>query len=223
MNETQSVIQHQKFGRTWVDLLVYLLLIGIAIGIIIIILGGGMNLLNYIPLWLVVSIGLSLVWIPFLTARAKEDSRLIIVVDSPSRLTEYRVGKRYPLDIDGGGISFSSKSGTNRLILTELDIENNKAKGSALEGFTTFDYIRDMTTLQRLSEKFRDYLKEDRVTNETLGLNVESKVQEYSSTWLDLMYGSIDPKQFKDILEREENFAENEELLEPEIEGDILD
>ncbi len=221
-----DIVHHQtqqKFGRTWVDLLVYLLLLIVVIGVLVIFMGGSLSILNKVPLWVLVAIGMSLVWIPFLISRAKEDSRLIIVVDSPTRLTEYRVGKKYPLDIDGGGISFSSKTGAQRLILTEIDIENNKAKGSALEGFTTFDYIRDMTTLQRLSEKFRDYLVEDRVTSETLGLNVEQKVQQYSSTWLDLMYGSIDPNQFKSILENEIEEVPIPDILEPETEAEIDD
>jgi len=223
MTETQFQTQPQKFGRTWVDLLVYFILLIVVIGLVIVFASGSLSVLNQVPLWLLVAVGMSLLWIPFLIARAKEDARLIIVVDSPTRLTEYRVGKKYPLDIDGGGISFSSKSGTPRLILTELDIENSKAKGSALEGFTTFDYIRDMTTLQRLSAKFRDYLIEDRVTKETLGLNVEEKVQEYSSTWLDLMYGSIDPNQFKHILEKEEPIVENEAIIQHEEEELIHD
>lgn len=223
MTETHYQPQSQKFGRTWVDLLVYFILLMVVIGLVIVFASGGLSVLNRVPLWLIVAVGMSLVWIPFLMARAKEDARLIIVVDSPTRLTEYRVGKTYPLDIDGGGISFSSKSGTPRLILTELDIENSKAKGSALEGFTTFDYIRDMTTLQRLSAKFRDYLIEDRVTKETLGLNVEEKVQEYSSTWLDLMYGSIDPNQFKNILDEEELVAKPETIVQHEEEELIHD
>ena len=223
MTETHYQPQSQKFGRTWVDLLVYFILLMVVIGLVIVFASGGLSVLNRVPLWLIVAVGMSLVWIPFLMARAKEDARLIIVVDSLTRLTEYRVGKTYPLDIDGGGISFSSKSGTPRLILTELDIENSKAKGSALEGFTTFDYIRDMTTLQRLSAKFRDYLIEDRVTKETLGLNVEEKVQEYSSTWLDLMYGSIDPNQFKNILDEEELVAKPETIVQHEEEELIHD
>lgn len=205
--------QEQKFGRTWADLFsgggFFLLCFTAIIGLVFLIYTYG----NLIPMWGFVSVGLSLIWWPFLAARAREDTSLMMVIDSASSLTEYRVGSRYPVEIEGGGVWFGSRTGVSRMLLTELDLENKWGVGSPLAGFTPFDYIRDMTTLQRLSKAFTDHLQGERVTNELVGLEVERKVQEYSQTWLEMLYGDLDPTELKDIIART---SQNQEIYESE-------
>jgi len=205
--------QEQKFGRTWADLLsgggFYFLALVSIIGIVFLLYEYG----SLIPFWFYTSIALSLIWWPFLAARAREDTSLMMVIDSASSLTEYRVGSRYPIHIEGGGVWFGSRTGVSRMLLTELDLENQVGVGSPLAGFTPFDYIRDMSTLQRLSKAFTDHLQGERVTNELVGLEVERKVQEYSTTWLEMLYGDLDPSELKDIIART---SQNQEMYDIE-------
>ena len=219
--QTQQIHHHQaeqKFGRTWADLLsgggFYFLALAGIVGLVFLLYTYGSS----IPNWTYVSIGLSLIWWPFLAARAREDTSLMMVIDSASSLTEYRVGSRYPVHIEGGGVWFGSRTGVSRMLLTKLDLENQWGVGSPLAGFTPFDYIRDMTTLQRLSSAFTDHLQGERVTNELVGLEVERKVQEYSQTWLEMLYGDLDPTELKDIIART---SQNQEMYQSD-EGDFV-
>ncbi|MEL0099813.1 MAG: hypothetical protein VW907_09680 [Opitutae bacterium] len=128
-------------GRTWADVfvnasyilggLVFLVALGAACYFI----------LGEVPTWFFIAILSSLIFIPFLSERAKDGA------DEPFKLTEYRVGRRVGLEIEGNGVQFQSKSGVYRTVLTGLDVESKKAKGSAFAEATQLDQVRDMNTL----------------------------------------------------------------------------
>ena len=85
-------------------------------------------------------------------------------------MTEYRIGKRVPIEIEGIGTRFQSKSGISRIILNELDIETKKAKGSAFGSLTPIDQVRDLTTLSKLTSMLENTLKESRIAAQTVGI-----------------------------------------------------
>ena len=132
----QPVVYNQKFGRTWVDFLTStggLILLVIIIGCLLYF---GWDYVELIPMWVWPALFLTpIVWTPFLMSRARDDTQLLIVSDGPQMLTEYRVGKRVQLEIDGAVLPFSSRTGTVRNLLTEFDPSTRKGKGSALAEF----------------------------------------------------------------------------------------
>jgi hypothetical protein len=69
------------------------------------------------------------------------------------------------------------------------------ATGTALEGATVFDLARDLEAFDRLGRAFTHHLRQDRLTRETVGIEVERRVSEYSDGWLRLLFGSLDPTQ----------------------------
>lgn len=191
----------QKIGRTWADvfsngvvlfsILAFLLIAGWF---------GWFSILASIPLWVFVSIGSTGMFVPFLIQRAKDDAHIVMVVDGPLRMTEYRVGKRYNWDIEGQGLPFTSSTGTKRILVTDFDKETGKAKGSKLAEFTQFDLARDLGVFTRLSESFSDHLREERVTNETVAIEVERRVSEVASRYLGILYGSLEPTEIEAAL-----------------------
>ena len=44
-----------------------------------------------IPAWILIAFCMSLIFPPFLVARAKDDSHLVLVTSGPTELTEYRI------------------------------------------------------------------------------------------------------------------------------------
>lgn len=180
-------------GRTWADVFVgtsYLMA-----GLIFLIVAGALAywLFGSIPNWFFIAIGGSLLFIPFLMERAKDGSDLFIVCDEPFKLTEYRVGRRTGLDIDGKGIQFISSSGVYRTYLNSLDVETMTAKGSPFAGFTQLDQMRDLTTLQRVIETLEATLKENRISSQEVGIEVEKQSIEIVDWALKTIYGAIVP------------------------------
>lgn len=213
----------QKYGRTWADVFsstAFWLFCGVLIIVAYFVFR---DFEINIPAWIFVSIGSSIAFVPFLINRAKEDASLVVVVDGTSQLTEYRIGRRYPFEIEGNPLYFSSKSGVQRIVLTGIDIQEDMVigTGSELAGFTSFDYIRDMTTLQRLSKTFTDHLRSERTTKEMVGLQVEQKVSEYSESWLKMLYGVLDPSEINELLNQALN--DQETVKEYDLGGEMLD
>ena len=108
-------------------------------------------------------------------------------------MSEWRLGRRVPLDIDGEPLILSSPSGAQRVLVTDFNEETLKATGTALEGATVFDLARDLDAFDRLGRAFAEHLRADRLTKETIGIEVERRVSEYSEAWLALLYGTLDP------------------------------
>ena len=192
----------QKYGRTWADVFSSgIFWLGMA-GVLVVLYFIFRDFKITVPTWIFVSVGASFLFIPFLINRAKEDANLLVVVSDSDTLTEYRIGRRYPFNIEGSPLIFTSETGVQRIVLTDLEKTENSVIGysSELAEFSTFDYIRDTSTLRRLSQAFTEHLRGERLTQEMVALQVESKVSEYSETWLKMLYGVLDPSEIETLL-----------------------
>jgi len=180
-------------GRTWAD--VFVSTSYLAAGLVFLVLAGGLAywIFGSIPSWFFISIIGSLLFIPFLMERAKDGSDLFIVCDEPFRLTEYRIGRRTGLEIEGKGIQFVSKSGVYRTYVNSLDVETMKAKGSSFAEFTQLDQMRDLTTLQRVIKTLEDTLREGRISSQEVGIEVEKQSIHIVDWALKTIYGAIIP------------------------------
>ena len=198
---TEERLNRQRFGRTWADfwttsggLLLLLALLILAVYF-------GHEYLALVPRWVWVSVLLTpLLFTPWLIQRARDSFEMVVVSDGPSRLTEYRIGKRVHIDIEGAGVVLTSRTGARRVLLTEFDPQSRVGKGTALAEFTMFEMARDLSTLHRLSEAFSEHLRSERVTSEVVGIEVEKRVSKLSTRWLNILYGSLDPTEIEDAL-----------------------
>mgnify|MGYP005670866153 CR=1 FL=1 len=165
-------------------------------------------ILDEVPVWFFIAIAGSFAFIPFLMDRAKEDAQLILVSNDEFKLTEYRVGKKYGLNIEGNGVQFNSDSGITRLLLNDIDIENKTATGSIFGNFTQIDQVRDINTLNNLSILLEDTLRENRVNAQTVGIEVEKESKKVVDWALKLVYGSIIPNEISEVfgIETDEEF-----------------
>lgn len=204
---SETVVQTQApnvHGRTFADLFVVIILpLILILGIGALLYFGSDEMIAYIkmiPVWIWTSLLLSLIWYPFLVQRAKEDAKLFLVTDGPQRLTEYRVGRRVPLNIDGLGVPMMSKSGAMRTLLTELDPLTLTGKGSELAEFTQFEMARDLGTLNRLSQAFSDHLRSERITKETMAVEVEKQVKILSERWVRIAMSTLEPDELETAL-----------------------
>lgn len=211
-------------GRTWADLAFYL---GAAV------LGGGALALvgwavysafGYVPVWVPFAALSSLIFVPWMMERAKDDSKLFIVVDGPMRMTEYRIGKRVPIKIDGSGIRFSSSSGVGRTILRGFDVETLEGRASMLEGCSQFDQIRDLSTLERVSKALEDSLREERLTMMNVGVEVEKKNRAIVDWALRILYEGTVPTEISEALgimeDKGSEDVEVHDTLEAVLDGD---
>lgn len=206
-------------GRTFWDLAIggsYIMGGALILGLIALIL---YLWLDEIPSWFWISIFGSLFFIPFLVERAKEDTDLFLVSDSPFKLTEWRVGRKYGLEIDGNGSLFMSDSGTYRTVLTSLNPETRYATGSSFGEYSQIDQVRDMNTLMNLSILLEDTLRENRINHQTVGVEVERKSKEIVDWALQTIYGAIVPTEISDIFGAEEK----EVKIEHETLDEIID
>jgi hypothetical protein len=208
MTDENLDVNHKYRGRTWADVFVgstyifggFLFLIALGIG--------AYFLLGELPTWFFVSILMSFIFIPFLQERARDDAELIMVADQPFKLTEYRIGKKVGLEIDGQGVRFQSKSGVYRNLLTSLDLETKRAKGSQFSELTQIDQVRDMTTLTKCVEMLEKVLKESRISAQTVGVEVEKQSIEIVDWALRTIYGAIIPTEISEAFGIDEKEAE---------------
>lgn len=208
-------------GRTWADVFVGATYITGAI-IFLILLGAAIYFfLGDLPSWFFLSIIASLIFVPFLMERAKDGSELFIVSNEPFKLTEYRIGRRVGLEIEGNGVQFQSRSGIYRTFLRDLDIESKKAKGSPFGGLTQIDQVRDMNTLERAVKGLEETLKESRISSQEVGVAVEKQSIEIVDWALKTIYGAIIPTEISEAfgIEEKKEVLDVEEILEPIIEG----
>lgn len=207
-------------GRTWADVfvnasyiiggLMFLAFLGVAAYFI----------LGEIPTWFFIAILTSFIFIPFLNERARDGADLILVADEPFKLTEYRIGRRVPVEIQGLGVQFQSKSGIYRTVLTEFDPKEKTGKGSAFAELTPIDQVRDMTTLQRIIKSFELALREERISKQEVGIAVEKQSIEIVDWALKTIYGAIIPTEISEAfgLDDSKETIDVEEILEPEVE-----
>lgn len=204
--------------RTWADVFVSTTYITAGLIFLLILAIGSYFILGSIPGWFWISIFGSFLFIPFLNERAKDGAELFLITDAPFKLTEYRIGKNVGLEIDGIGTRFQSESGVSRIILTDLDKENMIAKGSAFGGLTPIDQIRDLTTLDKLTEMLETTLKESRISAQTVGIEVEKQSIEIVDWALRTIYGSIIPSEISESF----GLETEEKELDVELETDSI-
>lgn len=192
-NDGDQTVPNTNRGRTWAD--VFVGATYITAGIVFLVGLGAVIwwLLGDLPDWFFLSIIASLLFVPFLMERAKEGTELYLVADEPFKLTEYRIGKKVGLTIDGVGVGFQSKSGVRRTVLTKLDEDSKKARGSQFGALTPIDQVRDLTTLQKMTEMLENTLKESRISAQTVGVEVEKQSIEIVDWALKTIYGAIIP------------------------------
>ena len=221
MSEVESIDEKPSTkGRTWADVFVGATYITGAI-VFLILLGSGIYLiLGDLPSWFFLSIIASLIFVPFLMERAKDGSDLFIVSNDPFKLTEYRVGRRVGLDIEGNGVQFQSKSGVYRTFLTKFDIEQRTAKGSPFGSLTQIDQVRDMNTLKRAIEGLEETLKESRISSQEVGVAVERQSIEIVDWALKTIYGAIIPTEISEAfgIDEKKEVIDIEDILETPIE-----
>jgi len=199
--ELESLDYRRKGGakqRTWADVFVSSTYVGSGLLFLICIAVFTYFYLGTIPDWFWISIIGSLIFIPFLNERAKDGAELFIITNEPFKLTEYRIGKNVGLEIEGIGTRFQSESGVSRIILQNLDKETMKAKGSAFGSLTPIDQVRDLTTLQKLTDMLEKTLKESRISAQTIGIEVEKQSIEIVDWALKTIYGSIIPTEISE-------------------------
>tara|TARA_B110000444_G_scaffold251959_1_gene280575 strand:+ start:3487 stop:4173 length:687 start_codon:yes stop_codon:yes gene_type:complete len=213
INENIDVLPPSR-GRTWAD--VFVGTSYIAAGAIFLVICGLIAWYVYgtIPTWFFIAIIGSALFIPFLVQRAKDGADLYVVSNEPFKLTEYRIGKKTGLDIDGKGIQMVSNSGVYRTFLTGLDIDTLKGKGSAFGGFTQIDQMRDLTTLQKVIDSLESTLKENRISSQEVGIEVEKQSIKIVDWALKAIYGAIIPNEITDAF----GIDSDEETIEPPIE-----
>ena len=191
-------------GRTWADVFVNGSYI-IGAGLFLVAMGGAAYfILGEVPTWFFISLLSSVIFIPFLQERAKDGADLILVADEPFKLTEYRIGRRVGLEIEGQGVQFQSKSGIYRTVLTGLDVDSRKGKGSSFGGFTQIDQVRDMNTLKTVVETLEATLKDSRISAQTVGIEVEKQSIKIVDWALKTIYGSIIPSEVSEAFGIEE-------------------
>lgn len=157
MSQENSLSQQKTpiIGRTFWDIAIggsYLLTGALLLAII----GAFLYFtMDEIPTWFWFSIIGSLAFIPFLMERAKEGTDLFLVSGEPGKLTEYRVGRRYGLHIEGNGTLFMSNSGVYRTVLNSIDLDQRIATASSFGDYTQIDQVRDLNTLNQLRPRRR--------------------------------------------------------------------
>jgi len=218
MNDNPPIQYNQKYGRTWVDFWSSTGGLIILIILFIILIYFGWDYIEYIPKWVYPALLLGpIIYTPFLSQRAKDGSKLFLIAHGPQTISEFRVGKNVDLDIEGQGINLISKSGVNRILLTEFDPNSRKGKGSALAEFTQFEMARDLSTLDRLSTAFSEHLRSERITQEIIAVEVEKRVKDLSERWVKIAMSTLEPEELENAL----SLATFEEELNTSIE-DVL-
>lgn len=176
--------------------------------------------LDEVPTWFYIAILGSFAFIPFLLDRAKEDADLYLVADEPFQITEYRVGRKYGMIIDGNGTLFQSNSGVYRTLLTSFDPESKYATGSSFSGLSQIDQVRDMRTLQNLSQILEETLRENRISHQTVGIEVEKQSKVIVDWALKTIYGSLIPTEISEVFGVDEEEVEYiHETVEDLMEG----
>jgi len=219
MNEESEIMPSKPpyQGRTWADVFVNASYIITALLFLTSMGVAAYFILGEVPTWFFIALLSSLIFIPFLQERAKDGADLFLICDDPFKLTEYRVGRKVGIEIEGQGVQFVSKSGTYRTVLTSFDLENKTAKGSMFGELTQLDQVRDMTTLQRTIKGLEDNLRESRISSQEVGIAVERQSIEIVDWALKTIYGAIIPSEVSEAFGIEpKNEAINvEEILEP--------
>ena len=211
---------HRTVGRTWADVT-----IGASYIIFTLAALAGAAALLYlflgsVPQWFMIAVLVSLGSVPFISAHIRGDMEQFIISHDPFNLTILSVGRKADLKVEGTPTLFYSDSGYMRKMVTHFDRKTMTAKASGFGDFSQIDQIRDLTTLQRLHDKLLALLKEDRLTAQTLGVEVEYQSREIVDWALKTIYGAIIPTEISEAFGIK---SEGETETETETESAILE
>lgn len=204
--------QPKQYGRTWADVfaqtsyliagLVFLVIVGVVIWFVF----------DRLPQWFFLSILGSMVFIPFLIERAKEKADLLCVMDEPMKLTEYRIGRKYDYELYGNPVHLSSNTGVIRMMLMDFNKESRKAQALPFAELTPLDQMRELNTNLMLSKMFEETLRENRLSKQMVGVEVEKQSSKIVDWALNVLYGSIIPTELEDIYDNIDPSKINEEF-----------
>jgi hypothetical protein len=202
----------KQYGRTWADVfaqtsylfagLIFVALVGLVVWFVF----------DRIPQWFFLSIVGSLVFIPFLMERAKEKADFICVMDEPMKFTEYRVGRKYNYDLYGNPVLLSSNTGVMRMMLLDFNKETRVAQALPFAELTPLDQMRELNTNLTLSKMFEENLRENRLSKQMVGVEVEKQSSKIVDWALNVLYGSIIPTELEDIYETLDESIESDDL-----------
>jgi hypothetical protein len=202
----------KQYGRTWADVfaqtsylfagLIFVALVGLVVWFVF----------DRIPQWFFLSIVGSLVFIPFLMERAKEKADFICVMDEPMKFTEYRVGRKYNYDLYGNPVLLSSNTGVMRIMLLDFNKETRVAQALPFAELTPLDQMRELNTNLTLSKMFEENLRENRLSKQMVGVEVEKQSSKIVDWALNVLYGSIIPTELEDIYETLDESIESNDL-----------
>jgi len=214
----EPIAPSRTVGRTWADVTIGATYIIFSLAVMAAVAGVMYMVLGEIPQWFILSLFISLGSIPFISERIRADMEQYIVSHDPFNLTILAVGRKADLKVEGVPTLFSSDSGYIRKMITHFDRDTMTVKASSFGDFSQIDQIRDLTTLQRLHDKLLDLLKADRLTAQTLGIEVEYQSREIVDWALKTIYGAIIPTEISEAFG-----IEDESKSESESESEILD
>lgn len=201
-----------QYGRTWADVfaqtsyliagLMFLVIVGVVIWFVF----------DRLPQWFFLSIIGSFVFIPFLMERAKEKADLVCVMDEPMKFTEYRIGRKYDYELYGNPVHLSSNTGVIRMMLMDFNKESKKAQALPFAELTPLDQMRELNTNLKLSQMFEETLRENRLSKQMVGVEVEKQSSKIVDWALNVLYGSIIPTELEDIYDNIDPSKINEEF-----------
>lgn len=207
-------------GRTLWDLLAALSWIVLSIVLVGALVWWVYSVVGRMPWWIVVAALSSLAWWPFLTARAREDSRLFLVLDGPLRATEYRIGRKVKTSIEGSPVIVSSKSGAVRAVLTQFDPEERRGVGSPLAEFSQLEMLRQVETLQKATDALVQNIRNQRFSREMVQVGIEDQVRELSGSWMDIALSTLRPVEVEDLVLNGQDVEDVLEAAEELVEDD---
>lgn len=148
-----------------------------------------------IPIYWLVGVVGAIMWAPYFNRVHAAKQTQLVVYESPNRLTIYRVGRKSNgFKIDGNPVNLSSKTGFKRVFVTEYDPATNLAVGSQVKGYTTLDFLANVSTFDRLARKFTEHIEEDRLSRELVAVRQAEGVRENALKWVRIGVASQEPE-----------------------------
>lgn len=207
-------------GRTLWDLVAALSWIVFSVVLIGAVVWWVYSVVGRMPWWIIVAALTSLAWLPFLQARAREDSRLFVVLDGPLRLTEFRIGKKVKTSIEGSPVVVSSRTGATRSVLTSFNPETLEGVGSPLAEFSQLEMLRRVETLEGATSALVELIRSQRNTREMMQVGIESQVRDLSESWMEIALATLRPVELEELVLDDGEPAEIPSELEEMVEHD---
>lgn len=212
--------QAGHYGLSWAAFFNRWLFIGLAI----VILGVTWWLdlfesISNLPYYWVLAGAAGFIWWPYMIEVHRRNMIRLVVYDAPNTLTLYRVGQHVPgFEITGSPVPMISRTGFERLFVTDFDPVTAHAQGAAVDGMTALDYLRDLRTFDRLSRAYCSNLEEDRLALELVAVRTQEAIRVYAERWVNIGIAAQDPAPIEaELIALQESRREEEP---EEIEGE---